>query len=283
MKNILFFSCLFAFSLGLNSAAPTQLQQTRAEIKKTMGLVPSFFDAYPQQALPGAWDEMKGILLNTQTAIPNKYKELIGLAVSAQIPCSYCVYFHTQFATLNGATEEQRKEAIAISALVRHWSTIANGNQLNYDQFIQQVDGILNYTQNPDKKVVDVQGQSPLYQEISMTLGQVPSFMQVFPKSGLQGAWDVMKTIELSNQTSIEPKYKDLIGLGVSAQVPCEYCVYFHTASAKANGATEQEIQEAVAVGALTRHWSTILNGAQTDMAQFRQEVKKVIKHVSKK
>ena len=76
---------------------------------------------------------------------------------------------------------------------------------------------------------------------------------------------------------------KELIGLAVSAQIPCHYCVYFHTAAAKANGATDEEIREAVAMASVVRHWSTLLNGMQVDPAVFRREVDTVLRHAAEK
>src|SRR5262245_50838379 len=76
----------------------------QADIKKTLGFVPQSFLKLPQLALPGLWDEMKALQLNPSSALPGKVKELIGLAVAAQIPCRYCIYAHTEFARLNGAT-----------------------------------------------------------------------------------------------------------------------------------------------------------------------------------
>ncbi|TIO14395.1 MAG: carboxymuconolactone decarboxylase family protein, partial [Mesorhizobium sp.] len=51
------------------------------------------------------------------------------------------------------------------------------------------------------------------------------------------------------------------------------YCVWSDTENAKRAGATDEEIQEAVALAALTRHWSTIFNGMQVDFAQFKKEM----------
>ncbi len=34
------------------------------------------------------------------------------------------------------------------------------------------------------------------------------------------------------------------IALAVASQIPCDYCVYFHTQAAEANGATDEEIPE---------------------------------------
>jgi len=92
------------------------------------------------------------------------------------------------------------------------------------------------------------------YRDIEQTLGSVPSFFKAFPESGITGAWAEFKSVQLNPKTKLDSKTKELIGLAVAAQVPCQYCIYFHTAVAKANGATEQEIGEAVAMAAIVRH-----------------------------
>jgi AhpD family alkylhydroperoxidase len=115
------------------------------------------------------------------------------------------------------------------------------------------------------------------YQDIEATLGMVPTFFKMFPAAGIDGAWAEFKSVQLNPKTELSGKVKELIGLAVSAQVPCGYCVYFHTAAARANGATDGEIKEAVAMAAITRHWSTVLNGMQTDFATFRKETDTVL------
>lgn len=119
------------------------------------------------------------------------------------------------------------------------------------------------------------------YAEVESMLGAVPSFFRAFPQAGIAGAWEEFKAIQLSPDTALSPKEKELIGLAVAAQIPCHYCVYAHTAFAKANGATEQEIQEAIAMAALTRHWSTVLNGSQIDMLAFRAEIDGLLRHAA--
>jgi AhpD family alkylhydroperoxidase len=110
------------------------------------------------------------------------------------------------------------------------------------------------------------------YQDIEATLGQVPTMFKVFPEVGIAGAWSEFKSVELNPNTALDGKTKELLGLAVSAQIPCQYCIYFHTAAAKANGATDAEIREAVAMAAIVRHWSTVLNGNQVDFAAFKAE-----------
>ena len=117
------------------------------------------------------------------------------------------------------------------------------------------------------------QAAAQTLRDIEATLGVVPGFFKAFPEAGLPGAWAEFKQIQVAENTRLHPKIKQLIGLAVSAQVPCSYCVYFHTEVAKAYGATPEEIQEAVALAAISRHWSTVLNGMAIDMATFRSEV----------
>jgi AhpD family alkylhydroperoxidase len=121
-------------------------------------------------------------------------------------------------------------------------------------------------------------GARAAYQDIEQTLGLVPSFFRLFPEPGIAGAWASFKAVQLSPDTALNGKMKELIGLAVAAQIPCQYCVYFHTAAAKANGATEQEIREAMAMAAIVRHWSTVLQGMQVDAAGFRTETDTVLR-----
>ena len=79
--------------------------------------------------------------------------------------------------------------------------------------------------------------------EMTTGLGAVPPFIAVLP----EGAWALLKGSSANPGGEIPAKYRELIALGVAAQVPCAYCVYAHTAFAKANGATDAEVKEAVA------------------------------------
>jgi len=121
------------------------------------------------------------------------------------------------------------------------------------------------------------------YRDIEQTLGFVPGFFKAFPEGAIAGAWAEFKSLQLNPKTKLDGKTKELIGLAVSAQIPCQYCIYFHTAAAKANGATEQEIRETVAMAAVVRHWSTVLNGMQVDLAAFKRETDTVLRLAGEK
>lgn len=108
--------------------------------------------------------------------------------------------------------------------------------------------------------------------EVDKAFGFVPSFFQEYPEHGVAGAWILTRDLEVSQETELSPKVKSLINIAVAAQIPCSYCVFADTQAARAAGATEGEIKEAVAQAALTRHWSTILNGLQIDLDEFKAE-----------
>jgi AhpD family alkylhydroperoxidase len=131
-------------------------------------------------------------------------------------------------------------------------------------------------------KAEDASAQAT-YRDIEQTLGSVPSFFKAFPESGIAGAWAEFKSIQLNPKTKLDGKTKELLGLAVSAQIPCQYCVYFHTAAAKAKGASDEEIREAVAMAAVVRHWSTVLNGMQVDLAGFKRETDTVLRMAGEK
>ncbi len=135
--------------------------------------------------------------------------------------------------------------------------------------------------------MVDARAEDPnttaVYKDIQSTLGIVPGFFKAFPESGIAGAWAEFKGVQLNPTTKLNAKTKELIGLAVASQIPCTYCVYFHTAVAKANGATDDEIKEAVAMAAISRHWSTVMNGMQTDLATFKNETDTVLKLAAEK
>lgn len=112
------------------------------DIEETLGLVPEFFRTVPDYLLPAEWASFKSLELSDQTAIPNKYKELIGLAVSGATRCRYCAYFHTEAARLFGATDEEITETALIAKNTMGWSTYLNTMQFDYDAFVEEFDQI---------------------------------------------------------------------------------------------------------------------------------------------
>ena len=278
--------------MGTMPEPSTPYTQSLADIKSTLGLVPDFFKGFSQEGLPGAWEAFKAVQLSSNTAIPPKYKELIGLAVASQIPCSYCTFFHTESAKLNGASTREIQEAVSLAAIDREWSTIMHGTQADYtafkkdtDAFVKRVKKQMANGETVSSGVQDLQSiktADDAYADMKSTLGFVPDFAKNFPTGAIAGAWKELKAVSFTPNTAIPPKYKDLISLAVAAQVPCQYCIYFDTETAKLDGATQDEINEAVAMAASSRHWSTVLNGLQTSEPAFRKQMAQVFGNAKK-
>lgn len=260
----------------------------RMDIEKTLGFVPRFLGDMPDVLLPGLWDEFKNLQMNANTALPKKTKELIGLGVAAQIPCMYCIEAHGEFAKLGGATDREIGEALAVAAVTRHWSTFLNGIQTDPEKFRGEVrSAVAAMKKNASaaktsKGTAVTPGAAPLdaqtsLKEASQAYGMVPEFLKRFPEVARAGAWRTMRDVEMG-ATALDSKQKALIELGVAAQIPCTYCVVAATEFAKADGATEAELSEAVAVASFTREMSTMLNGMRTDETQFRADISRLVK-----
>jgi len=257
-------------------------QAARADIAKTLGFVPGFLDVMTDAVLPGAWQEMKGLQLNPSTVLSGRTKELIGLAVAAQIPCKYCTYAHDQFAKLNGATSAEIGEAVGVAGSERHWSAYFYGMQLDEAKFRNEVARIVENAKKPAQQaspvaVIDAQSAR---KDIEQTLGFVPEFLSKLPDVALPGAWRELKELKLNPNTALNPKSKALIALAVASQVPSRACILSETEFAKLAGANEREIAEAVGMAALTRNLSTVLNGLQVDEPAFRADINHVVSNV---
>jgi AhpD family alkylhydroperoxidase len=123
-------------------AAPSEARQkTYADIEATFGFVPGFLETLPDASLELEWRTLKAVQMEPG-AIPNKYRELIGLAVAAARGCEYCTYFHTQFARLNGATDAELEDAVHYAKSNLGWSTYLHGMRYDHDRFRKDVDRI---------------------------------------------------------------------------------------------------------------------------------------------
>ena len=109
------------------------------DIEQVLGLNLEMFQRVPDYLLPTEWASFKSLVLS-ETAIPNKYKEMIGLAVSGATRCRYCAYFHTEAARLFGATEDEINETALIAKNTMGWSTYLNTLQFDYDAFTAEFD-----------------------------------------------------------------------------------------------------------------------------------------------
>jgi AhpD family alkylhydroperoxidase len=121
--------------------------EVEREIIDTLGLVPGFFKSIPEPYLDHEWQLFKSLELG-ETLIPNKYKELMGVALHAETMCRYCTLFHTEAAKLFGATDAEVQEAVHFAKMSVGWSVYLNGMQTDYDEFTEEFTKIGAHLQN---------------------------------------------------------------------------------------------------------------------------------------
>ncbi len=126
-------------------------EETLEDIKKTVGIVPGFFKGIPSDVLVQEWPEFKKYQLG-ETEIPAKYKQLIGLAISAVIKCPYCQLFHREAAKMIGATEEELAELAYLARDTAGWSAIIHAQHYDYEIFKKEFGQIGEYLQKASEK-----------------------------------------------------------------------------------------------------------------------------------
>ena len=258
-----------------------------ADIKATLGFVPTFFKAFPEEGIAAAWDELKTVQLNPtdRAARQDQGADRPRGRRADPVPLLHLLPHAGRQAERRHRRGGARRRS-RWPAITRHWSTVLNGMQIDVAEFKQEVDRGVRVRQAPATGTATRRSRSPTRRRrtrtCERTLGSVPTFLRRSPRRASPPAWREMKSIQLNPATALTGKTKELIGLAVAAQIPCQYCIYFHTEAAKLNGASDAEIREAVAMAAITRHWWTVLNGSLIDENQFRREVDQIVRNAKK-
>ena len=117
------------------------------EVQEMFGQVPSWVAEIPEAALGGFW-RMERDFHFAETKIPNKYKELMGLAVSGATRCKYCALFHTEAARLFGATDDEIAEASMMAGVTMCASTFMNAQQTDYETFARETREAIEYVKS---------------------------------------------------------------------------------------------------------------------------------------
>ena len=120
------------------ATATGSYDETLTDIEETLGLVPGFMAAVPEDALVHEWPVFKQYTLG-ETVIPPKYREMMELAVAAATKCPYCQAFHRGAAELQGATEEELAEVGVLAGLTARWSAMIHAQSYDYDTFVDEV------------------------------------------------------------------------------------------------------------------------------------------------
>ena len=128
-----------------------QYEKTLDDVKKTFGLVPGFMKALPKDVLVAEWPIFKKYSVE-ESDIPPKYRELIGLAVAANIKCPYCQAMHTAFARYHGATDEEMREIYFLASLTSRWSAMIHAQSYEWEKFQKEAAQIGEHLGKKSKK-----------------------------------------------------------------------------------------------------------------------------------
>ena len=89
-----------------------------AHAKELMSLAPKEAQAFMN---------LKATAERTDGVIPEKYRELISIAVALTTQCAYCIDAHSKNAVKAGATREEIAEVVFIAAALRAGAAVGHG------------------------------------------------------------------------------------------------------------------------------------------------------------
>jgi AhpD family alkylhydroperoxidase len=112
-------------------------KSTAKDIKNSLGIVPGFMKALPEDVLIYEWPMWKKYTLE-ESLIPEKYRELMGLAVAANIKCPYCLFFHHAMAKMAGATDEEIAETGFLASQTSRWSVLLHAQRYEMETLMEE-------------------------------------------------------------------------------------------------------------------------------------------------
>ncbi len=98
--------------------------------------------------------------------------------------------------------------------------------------------------------IIAVSTTGILAQEKVSVFDDLSEFMEKFEEKCPDVAksfYDLHDTI-VNKEGELSIKEKEFVAIGIAVSTRCKYCIYFHTARAMQNGATEEEIMEAASI-----------------------------------
>ena len=99
----------------------------------------------------------------------------------------------------------------------------------------------------------------------------------IYPKSVIEAAVDYAKAADaMMKDGAIPEKYAELMALSVAAATKCQYCIPYHKLSAISAGATDEEIKTALSIAGNLMRMSTLLNGNEFDLEEFKEMLKEL-------
>ena len=107
-----------------------------------------------------------------------------------------------------------------------------------------------------------------IFEEIKTArqITEVPNFWKSLANNPetLERTWTSLK--QVMKKGSLDPVVKELIYVAVSITNGCEYCIKSHSLAAKKKGATEEMLNEMIAVTGMANETNRLVEGYQVEV-----------------
>lgn len=161
-------------------------------------------------------------------ALSKREKEIIAVAITHVTQCPYCIDSHTKAAKKAGVTLEELVEAVFVTTAVEAGGTVTHSTHVHNAR---------------DKEATDV-----LYARSNLKhLGELGKFAP----DGFKGYQAFSAAATKAGKLST--KFKEIIAVTVANAIQCPYCIDVHTKNAGKQGATSEELAEAIMVASAVR------------------------------
>jgi alkylhydroperoxidase/carboxymuconolactone decarboxylase family protein YurZ len=118
-----------------------------------------------------------------------------------------------------------------------------------------------------------------IYAEVTRYFGFVPKFLDgMHDDRALELEWEMIKRFDLE-EGPIDRKHRALIELTVCSALGSEACIYYTREAAKANGASDEEIEYARHIAKHAAGWAAYANSFDFGLEEFKQEVDRGFAH----
>ena len=110
-----------------------------------------------------------------------------------------------------------------------------------------------------------------IYEEIKSVrkITEVPNFWKTIANNpeSLERTWTSLK--QVMKKGALDPVVKELIYVAVSVTNGCEYCIKSHSLAAKKKGATDEMLNEMIAVTGMANETNRLVEGYQVEVDNF--------------
>ncbi len=110
-----------------------------------------------------------------------------------------------------------------------------------------------------------------IYEDIKKKrqITEIPNFWKTMANNPetLERTWKSLQ--QVMQKGSLDPVVKELIYVAVSITNACEYCIKSHSIAAKKKGATDEMLNEMIAVVGMANETNRLVEGYQVEVDDF--------------